>query len=317
MSVASCSTASRGKTTEREQIRQLSNPRPTITITLEAGTLGEAVRRIGLDVGGGLVLMQGIELRAIGPLEFTEAPYLTAAQHLAKEAACLLEECPSYLFIYPPGYEMLCDLSTEGLLGGPYLNMTAGMAFAAGNRLHTVFAVLSDSMGVPIVGDNAVADAACGELTLAQAPLEEAIEAALKSARVIRFAIDATDEYIFVYLPGRESPRSFLLNDEPLTAEQQTLLDRRADVTLPLPQTDPAHLEVAPGPEPLRKVLAPLSKQLGVKVMAQRGMEEFPVNPAVLPNIRVQTALDLMLRQWLVPEFGYRVTEEGVVIRRR
>jgi len=64
-------------------------------------------------------------------------------------------------------------------------------------------------------------------------------------------------------------------------------------------------------------VLDSLSQQLGILVVAEKGLEDLPVNPVVLNNVRVQTAMDLLIRQWLIPDFGYQVAGDRIVIRRR
>jgi hypothetical protein len=36
-----------------------------------------------------------------------------------------------------------------------------------------------------------------------------------------------------------------------------------------------------------------------------------------MTNVRLSTALDLVIRQWLIPNYGYQVTHDRIVIRTR
>ena len=93
------------------------------------------------------------------------------------------------------------------------------------------------------------------------------------------------------------------------------MLGREVRVMLPFPQDDPEHLQGRIGASTLGEVLEGLSDQLGVPVTADANMHRLPVNPAVMTNVRVATALDLLIRQWLVPEFAYAVDDTGIHLR--
>jgi len=281
-------------------------------------TLGEAVRQLGREAGGSAVLMHGIEDKVVGPFDFRRATHRTVMEALAEAEGCLVQVGPDYTFVHPPAYGLLCDVSTAGLLDPAYAGLEAALAFRAGTPLFSVFAPLSQALAITVVADDAVGDATCGELVLDEMPLASALDAVLKSARVApnAFHVDSTAEYILVRAAGNVHPAELLLNAGTLTPAQYARLDARVDVVLPAPQADAAHLRVPGRPAPLRDVLNVLSAQLGVEIRAESALLEFPVNPVVFTNVRVRTAIDLLIRQWLVPEFGYVFLDDSVLIKR-
>jgi len=285
-----------------------ANPAPELVV--EPATLGEAVRRFGQEGGRGIVLMKGLEDRpATLPHDRkTES----VAHHLAKQADCAVQELPGYCFLYPSAepYDALAEFSLEGRLDSAYDGAEAAISFGSGTRLFSALAMLGEATGHTLVADNSLAELQVGELVLDRLPLEQALEALLKSARIARPNVDSTDEYIFIAGQVNRNPRSLLLNADTLTAEQRALLDKRVDVYLPQRPEEGTRLMLGVAAAPLGKTLGSLSRQLGVGIEVQRGLEKLPVNPSVFRNVRVGTALDLIVRQWLEPVFGYEVTPD-------
>ncbi len=309
--------AARGKKSEKpaKQVVDVNAfEQPRVSIKLEPGFLGSAVRRIGEECGGSLVLMKGIESLPVGALRFDGVEMSRVAEALAAQTGCNFEIRPNYCFVYPPGYEVLTTVSLEGQLDPLYADMGDKIALGAGMSLTTAFSLIGRSLGITVVGDNAVAAAECGELTLGAIPLEDALEAVLKSARVPQPAVDSTSEFNFIYYAGNPSPRSFLLKAETLDKRQNALLDTRVDVLLPWRPSDPAKVLVPGTATPLERVLVPLSEQLGVRVMAEADLAEVPIEAAILRGVRVRTAIDLLIRQWPIHEFGYEMTADGILI---
>ena len=278
--------------------------------------LAETVRRIGEEVRPGIALMKGLEDRVVPPLTFEEQPFSLVVGQIAAAAGCQVQECGYYLFIYEPGYEVLTEIALEDDIGALYANASASMAFGADVPLYVVFKWLSHALGKTVVADNVVADGRVGELALGRAPLYALLEAALKSSRTVGFNVESCDEYVFVHSKAHKDPGKTLLNARPLSAESGALLERRVSVTLPMPPEGPAQIDPREGALQLGLILPSLSEQLGVSVAASRGIESFPVNPAEFNNVRLGTALTLLIRQWPLPVFGYEVREKGILIRR-
>jgi len=295
------------------------NPAPNVTLSQPASTLGDTVQHIGEEVGGSLVLMNGIESRKVGPLGFKSEKFGAVVEHLAEMTGCKCKAYPNYWFVYVAGYEPVLDVTLAGKLDGAYAGRTAGMSFGSDTPLYEAFALLGDTLGITIVADNIVAEAKCGALTLANIPLEDGLDALLQSARLVpaAFQVESTAEYIFIYASQNVTPASALLNPEALTPEQNALLDKKVDVTLPVPQEDPEHRRMVLGATPLAKVLGTLSQSIGAKVSIEPGLDDLPVNPCALRQVRVRTAMDLLIRQWYQPEFGYRLANDQIVIERR
>ncbi len=298
-----CATAG-DPVTEPEPI----NPAPELTA--DTATLGEALRRFGEEGGRGIVLMKGLEDRP-GTLPRDRKPE-SVAHHLAKQANCAVQELPGYYFLYPTEepYDVLAAFSLEGRLDPAYDDAEAAISFGSGTRLFGALAMLGEATGHTFVADNSLAELQVGELVLDRLPLERALEALLKSARIARPNVDSTDEYIFISGQVNRNPRSLLLNADGLTAEQRALLDKRVDVYLPQRPREGARLMLGVAAAPLGRTVSSLSRQLGVNIEVERGLEKLPVNPSVFRNVRVETALDLIVRQWLEPVFGYEVTPD-------
>ena len=292
-----------------------TDPRPLVTFNQPSNSFETTVRLVSEQVGGGLVLMSGIETRRTPPMKCRNLPYLDFVRQLAEGAGCAFADCPHYCFVYPPGYESLLDLATEETLDASYANLSVSMTFSFDTPLFEACSLVSHTLGVSIVTDNIVAEARCGSLTVPEIPLAECLNAMLQSARVPkgRFKIDSTPEYTFIYSVDNRSPRTALLGEEP----PGTMLDARVDVVLGIQLKGGGHLSVAPAASRLGDTLDTLSRQLGVTVTAERGLEALPVSPYVLNGVRVRTALDLLIRQWPVPGFGYEASADGIVIKRR
>lgn len=289
---------------------------PRVTLDQEESTLGETVRKIGQQSGGGLVLAFGLESIELPALKFSQANYETVAQKLATLSKSALQNCSTYYFLMKPGTEVLRDVSLLGKLHPRYDNERAGLRIGAGTRVYTALALLNEATNANVVADNAIADVRCGELALPEIPVQYGIEAILKSAQIIQFEAESTDEYIFIRYNLNDSRQDTLLNRAQLDERQLNYLEQRVSVALPEPSRRNNDRAIIAGAMPLYEVVDTLSEQLGITVVAERSMREFPVNPMVLKNVRIETAMNLLIRQWPVGEFGYQFTHDRLVIRR-
>lgn len=285
---------------------------PKITLDVTEGMrLGEAVRRLGETSGGGAVLVAGMEILPAAPVHLTNSDYAEGLKRIVGARECEFQVRPHYVFVYPSGYGQLADVSLEGVLHPRFEALRATYAVGAGTDLYNALALLGDALQVTLVADNVVADAWCGELFLEDAPLSSILEAVLKSALVPADAVrvESTAEYVFIRSAANENRAPALLNPEEVDRGMQRRLENSVDVRLPGPARGVAFGE---GASPLAEVLPALSAQLGVDVTTDPSMADFPVNVAVLHEIPAKTALDLIVWQWPLPRYGYRVTAGGV-----
>ncbi|GMU93203.1 MAG: hypothetical protein AMXMBFR4_22610 [Candidatus Hydrogenedentota bacterium] len=301
----------------RKDARAAKAKKARISIERASASLGDLIREVGEQAGGNVVLMNGVESRAVIGVDLKKATLPETVARLATSGGLNVEDHPRYFFLYPPGYEALTELSLRGRMDPKYANIETDIVFGSGLRLYTTLTWMSHAMDLSIVADNAIADARCGELALQGVSLEHAIEALLKSARVSSFDIDSTDEYIFLYTPENSSPHDSLLEQETLTPAQKAWLDKRINLYLPEMPQPGQPLRMRSTATKLRAVLPALSQQLGVRVVAEKGLEEYPVNPFCLHGVRIRTALNLLIRQWLEPNYGCQILEDRVLIRRR
>lgn len=283
-------------------------------ITLEAGsqpTLGAAFRYIGETFGGGAALTAGLEDRPAPANGLGKTGFVQGLERLASQYKCKTQATPYYVFFYPEGYEELEALSLSGKAGPVFESTRASFAIGAGTDLFNALALLSTSLKRTVIADNVVADAWCGEVFLQDAPVSAIVEALLKSARVspAMIEVEATDQYLFIRSTSNKSASSSCLNAGELTPEQRTILD--TPLSLHLPDTG-AELVFQSQPARLVDVLPALSRSLGIPVTASEGMARLPVNISVFEGISTEHALDLLVRQWLVPNYGYRMENGGL-----
>ncbi len=283
-------------------------------ISLDAGahaTLGEVFRHIGETFGGGAALTAGLEERPAPAAGLGQTGFVPGLERLAKPYDCKLQVTPFYVFVYPQGYEALADLTLAGKVGPRFDATRASFAIGAGTDLFNAFALLGDSLKMTIVADNIVADAWCGELFLEDAPVSAIVEALLKSSRIApeMIEVESHDDYLFIRSAANQSRPPSCLNREQLTAEQLAIL--QTPLTLRLPDTGTAFTFQAE-PATLARVLPDLSRALGIPVTAEDAMGRLPVNITAFHAIPTETALDLLVRQWLLPRYGYRIQNGGL-----
>ncbi|NIA15593.1 MAG: hypothetical protein GWP08_16140 [Nitrospiraceae bacterium] len=296
----------------------LTDPRPAVTLEWTSSqTLGDVMHRVGQEVGGSLVLMSKMENRVVRPLKFRGTPYGDFVRGLAEAAGCMVQETEHYYFVYPEEYGALTSVSVTEKLRAEQAGMTIAMAFGFDTPMFETLVLLGDTLGYTIVADNVIADTTCGPLTLAQAPLGDALDTLLKSARIPpgAFEIETGAGYVFLRGPHNPAPADTRLGDG--SGEADALLAKRVDVTLPSSMRANGRMEVPPGAAKLRDVLADLSLQLEISVLADKGLGELPVNPVVFRDVPVSTVMDLLIRQWPVAKFGYEVRDGRIVIVRR
>ncbi len=291
---------------------------PLVTIAQEMDTLGNTVVHFGEAVGGSLVVMKGIENRRVPPMNYKKTGFKKVATEIAGATQCNIVTYPNYTFLYPAGYENLLGLSLANRIDPAIATRTVAMTFGSDTPLHKAFTLLSAALGATVVADNVLAEARTGAVTLAESPVGDALEAILKSARVVpeAFQVESTPEYVFFYAGPRVPTHTTLIGADALKPEDNAYLDTVVDLYLPSKPDDTKNYEIPSHALPLGRVLDALSQQLGRTVVAAPGMEEFPVNPCALIKVRVRTAMDLLIRQWPVPDFGYAMEGGRIVIRR-
>ena len=292
---------------------QTTQPKPDITLNLDAPTvLGDLVSTLADTSGGGIVVMNGIEYVNVAPRNWRKTPFERLIKDIAGPANLKVQENDSYFFLYFSGYEALESVSLEGRLDPAFASTTAAIGFGYRTTVFEALAFMSSSLGITLLADQVIGDAQLGALNLAESPLHVCLAALLKSARVPAEAFDvqSTPEYVFLHAKSNP-PRETLLNPLELTPAQTEFLNQKVTATLP---STPINISAV---GKLADALPALSSQLGVEVTAQPGLEQLPVEPAVFQNVTVRTLLDLMVRQWPVPQFGYRVDGNKIIIQRR
>ena len=292
-----------------------TEPFPRVSLSLDSATLGQAVRQMGERHGGSLAIMNGIEERPIGRVAHNQVAFDRVVEGWAQRADSAFQKTPNYYFMYPPGYESLTMLSFAGQLDPRYDAIEEPMTFGAGMSLFALFKWIGEALDLTLVADNIIGEAACGEITMGSVPLSASLEALLKSARIAEARVDSTEEYIFIAQPRAWMRRPALLNEASLSGRQRDFLDQRVSLRLPEARRTRASVELEFGAIPLADALPAISEQLGIRVVAEPEIEDLPVNPVYMHDVTVRTAMNLLIWQWPVPQFGYQFTADRIVIR--
>ncbi len=298
--------------------RKASKPkRGKVTLHLDQGPLSFVARQAAEAKGGGIVLMNGIASRMAGPFDFGKDDWDEITDALAEAASCKVSRGKHYNFLYPsdePAYTTLADFTLGEAVDSKLAARKTTFHFGSDIPLYNALALLGHTLGVTLVADNAVADTLSGEVILADAPLGEVLDALCKSARISRetVAVEGDSGHVFIRSVDNVSKQDLLTNEQGLDAAARERLDAKVNVSLPAPPKDSTRFEAAEGPVTLASALATLSAQLGVTVTADRGLEKLPVNPVVMRDIPVRTAINLLIRQWPVPKFAWTWKDGGI-----
>jgi hypothetical protein len=316
VSLMAASCATNGARPGEADSAQIDAPRE-LTMAKQDEPLAEVIRQAGELAVGRYALMHGLGPMQVDSASFVRARPAEVAESLAEDLGLAVQKTDHYDFIYAPGYEALTQVNLGPDIPARFAETENRIAIGDGMPLYAALAMISQALGKTIVADNAAAAARSGEIALTNAPLYAAVEAMLKSARATRFFVDATDEYLFIQAVMNRSERSSLLNEGDLDQRQLDYLEQETTVYLPAPPTPDSGGALAREARTLAYTLPHLSRQLGIQVVAERGLADLPVNPAVLANVRVRTALNLLVRQWLQPDYGWHFAGDRIVIRKR
>lgn len=291
---------------------------PSVTFEHEMGSVGDAIRALGVQREGGVVLMSGLEERALPKVIFRHTPYQNVITQIADAIECDCLYTSSYYLILPAAYHALQNLQISEDLDVRYKSLSASVAFGAKTELYNAFSMLGASLDITIIADNMIAEARCGELFLANAPFPVILEAVLQSARIApgTFVVESTPEYIFIRSLQNRGTESRVINSSTLTHEQKALLDEEVSLVLP-DRKAAARNTLAAAPITLQEALLPLTVQLGVEIVVQKKLGDIPINPCRMSAVNLETALTLLLRQWPLPGFGFEVQEGRILIRER
>lgn len=279
-------------------------------------SLGLILRDLGTKTTDGLVLMNGLENVAIAQFQVTEQTTAQALSSLSRLTGVATHLTPYYTFVYDPTYETLVTLQIEQALPAIYRETLVDISIGADTPLFSALALLGHSTGLTLVADNAIGDAKCGELSLPNVPLPQALEALLQSARIPQTSVGlrVDDDYLFFYSAGHAFATNLL--KEPISPTDRRALKESCSISLLVYTTPDNQVSSQLGASRLHSVLPELSLQLGMPVRATEEILHLPVNPVVMNDVSRATALELMMQQWLVPAFRYQVQDGTILIFR-
>jgi len=286
---------------------------PGVEFESAKSSIALLARELSEKTGRSLVVMNGLEMTEVGPYEKKKRAAAEWVDLIATDAKLRVVRGATYDFLFPAGYEAVASAPV-----GPNLEQSLGsrrttLHVEFGTPLFAALALLSHSLQSAIVADNIVSDARCGETHLLNVTVSEALDALLMSARIPGRSIVLRSEphSTFIYSAGR--PLRQALHFDPAGHARPEWLDRQVTLYLPVAPSEPGHLQGYGRAIPLSACLPELARQTGLRFEADARTSSLPINPAVIPNVRVETALDLIINQWPLPHFGYRT--EGDTVR--
>lgn len=284
--------------------------------TFDRGPLALFVREFNSWCGRNLVLINGLELIQVGPYEFQNQPPDSVLDRVAEDAALKIHHAASYDLLLTEGYESLSRLDMKNAIDPELASRKADVRFGADTPLYAAFALVGQALDTTLIGDNIVAGATSGEVQLTGVTFADALTALLQSARVAEgnVRVQAEENLTFLYAPGNPLRTDLLLNADEIDPAARAILDRRISLTLPYPPDSPEHLRGDVGAVRLQACLDSASEQLGVRLMTDARAADLPVNPAVMHDVTMRTALRLLIHQWPVSDYGYVFVPEGIRI---
>lgn len=288
-----------------------------VTFSTDASDLGRVLRSLAAIIPRNVVVMNGAHVRPVGPYRWQNVSWTDVLDTLAEDAGVTRFDCGDYDFLAPPEYEPLSRVNLETMIPAGFSLPKGSVVVGADTPLFDAFALISQACNTTIIADNAVASARTGELSMPEIDGVDAIEALIKSARLDTsvFAIAAGADHLLFHARGNEPRANIIANPEALNPEQRTALDRR--VNLRLPRAEPVANEVGAyvSATLLETALPELSEQLGVRVTADPRLRRFPVNPCLMNGVTAETALRLIVNQWLAQDFVAEVREDSILLR--
>lgn len=303
--------------TAREERPERGDGPTSITFGTDPDMLSAILRQAGPSITrGGIAIMNGAGPEVVPAQEFRKLDTTAFAQQLARAGKLEIATAPTYHFLYSTGYEALA--SAQYPLHPKFHSITTSVDFGEGTRLYNVLAILSALLHTTLIADNIVAENPCGEIALRGIPLDMALEAILRSARITPDAVrvESTDDYVFLRAASNTAAPDLLLNEAELGPAERAALDARVSVVLPDTARRPGAAVFVDSAVQLGDILASLGKQLGIPVVAP-GLERLPVNYTVINDLPIRSALDLLLRQWPTPDFGYAYSGGTITLRQR
>ncbi|MCX8065793.1 MAG: hypothetical protein N3G21_11590 [Candidatus Hydrogenedentes bacterium] len=278
--------------------------------------LNLVVRRMGLEFPVSAALLNGVESRWV-QIDKPAKEWDKLLLQVVSATGLVCQSERGYYFLYPPDfpmYELLALYPLAEKMPSRFKDIKISASFGVGTKLYNVFNSLNFAYGCNIVADNTLAELPIGEVVANQLSLDLFLDMVIKSARIspqtLRMCV--REDFVFLYttlnnnISELESCECF--NERGLDER----LKKRVSLNLPEIIEKGRSLPFYDSAKPLKDVAKIISAQLGIGVELQPGTEELPINPLYISNVSVETALNLIVFQWLENAYGY-VFENGKV----
>lgn len=314
-----------GTTGEREKLNQsvveasmveIGKYEPVVELVKEPVLLNIVVRRMGLEFPVSIALLNGAESRWV-QIEKPDKDWEKLLVQVVSSAGLVCHSERGYYFLYPPEYpvyESLAMYPFAERLPSKFREIKLSAGFGVGTQLYNVLNSLNFTYGCNIVADNTLAELPVGEVVVNQLSLDLVLEMVIKSARIspqmLRMCMG--EDFIFLYTPLNKSMAKWQNCECFNSKNEDERLSKRIDISLPEIIKKGKNLPFYNSAKSLKSMASIISTQLGVDVVLEPGTEELPVNPLYLSNISIETALNLIVYQWLEDSYGY-VFENGKV----
>ena len=122
-------------------------------------------------------------------------------------------------------------------------------------------------------------------------------------------------DFIFIRHP-QTLPIGARRDGQVYTKPQTKLLSKQIDLRVPVAGIHEGMVYPTKEGAALKNILPELSKQLGIGIVVEPAMHVLPVNPTVLNDVSIATAMDLLVGQWLALNIYWELGADGVIYLR-
>jgi hypothetical protein len=290
------------------------DPDATYSFILPEQNLGLTIRTTATKLGTNWALMNGVEATPFSELIINDETEEKISEAIASHARLETRIIGNIRFFFPEEYSGLLSSANGDIWSAKYSEKQFGLSFGADTPLSSLLATLGQSLKMTVVSDHTISDSLSGEISFSGVTLPDALAALLLSARIPLDSIsfEHSDEYVFIHSIRNPSRPNYQIAT-PTPQNSQTLTER---CTIDLANEIVNDSGIRTNYKKLSEVVKQLSEQFEVAIEFDPTLKDFPITPMYIHDVTRKQALELLLRQWPVPQFGYSFDGEKILLGR-
>jgi hypothetical protein len=285
------------------------------SFVLSEQNLALTIQAAGKEIGANWALMNGIEVTPFTGLTIKNATEEEISEKIAVQAKLETQLIGSYRFFYPKEYiDLLPTNDADSEWSTKYSKNKIGLAFGADTPLSSILATLGQSLEMTFVADQTISDSLSGEISFKNISIQDALSGVLLSARIPLDSIlfEHSDEYVFIHSVRNPARPNYQI--APPNAQNQQKLAKLCTINLAHVIVDESGANARY--RKLSEVAQQISEQINIPIDYDPALKDFPITPMYIHETTRQHALELLLRQWPVPQFGYSFQGDKIYLGR-